>query len=307
MLNNKSFLRIISLIIAVMLWVYVMGEINPETKEKLSDIEVTFVNTEELADRGLAVVHDEDITVNAVIKGKRSAVNDTKSTGISATVDVSDCSKGKNTAKIDFNLPEGVTLESTEKETLSFKVEKSKEKEVPVKIDFVGTDEAGDSVPWAYDTSPETVKVTGAESSIKKIECVQGTITGNVVSGSAKTVEVDLIPINKGGKEIKGLVMDSAKAETTVRLMTLRDVDINITAENIGDGLEVESISGVDSIKIIGVSDIVKEINELEATVDLSGENRDCEKEIKIKLPDNVYIYNSDSKNVVKVKLKEAE
>ena len=101
--------------------------------------------------------------------------------------------------------------------------------------------------------------------------------------------------------------MDSAKAETTVRLMTLRDVDINITAENVGDGLEVESISGVDSIKIIGVSDIVKEINELEATVDLSGENRDCEKEIKIKLPDNVYIYNSDSKNVVKVKLKEAE
>lgn len=307
MLNNKTFLRIISLIIAVMLWVYVMGEINPETKEKINDIEVTFVNTQELADRGLAVVHDEDIMVNAVIKGKRSAVNDAKNTGISATVEVSDCSKGNNTEKIDFNLPEGVSLESADSETVSFKVEESAEEEVPVKIDFVGASEAGDSVPWAYDTSPETVKIIGAKSSVKKVDCVKGTITGNVVSGSAKTVDVDLIPVNKGGKELKGIMLESSKAQTTIRLMTLRDVDVNITAKNLEDGLEVESISGVDSIRLIGVSDVVKEINELEATVDLSGEKGECEKELKIELPENVYIYDSDTKYTVTVELKAAE
>ena len=32
MLENKNVLKIISLIIAILLWVYVMGEVNPDTK-----------------------------------------------------------------------------------------------------------------------------------------------------------------------------------------------------------------------------------------------------------------------------------
>ena len=34
MLENKNVLKIISLIIAILLWVYVMGEVNPDTKGK---------------------------------------------------------------------------------------------------------------------------------------------------------------------------------------------------------------------------------------------------------------------------------
>ena len=36
MLNNKNVLRGISLVIAVFLWMYVMGEVNPETKDRIS-------------------------------------------------------------------------------------------------------------------------------------------------------------------------------------------------------------------------------------------------------------------------------
>ena len=78
MLENKNVLKIISLIIAILLWVYVMGEVNPDTKEKISDIEVTFVNTETLADEGLAVVHEQDLRVSAIVKGKRSVINEMK-------------------------------------------------------------------------------------------------------------------------------------------------------------------------------------------------------------------------------------
>ena len=38
MLENKNVLKIISLIIAILLWVYVMGEVNPDTKEKISEM-----------------------------------------------------------------------------------------------------------------------------------------------------------------------------------------------------------------------------------------------------------------------------
>ena len=80
MLENKNVLKIISLIIAILLWVYVMGEVIPDT-EKISDIEVTFVNTETLADEGLAVVHEQDLRVSAIVKGKRSVINEMKKNG----------------------------------------------------------------------------------------------------------------------------------------------------------------------------------------------------------------------------------
>ena len=83
MLNNKTLLKIISLAIAVFLWIYVMGEVDPETRVKVYGIEVSYVNTDALADSGLAVADDEPLSVNAVIEGKRSDVNKAKKKGLS--------------------------------------------------------------------------------------------------------------------------------------------------------------------------------------------------------------------------------
>lgn len=307
MLENKNFIRVISLIIAVMLWVFVMGEVNPETEDKISDIEVTFVNANNLADKGLAVVVDKNVMVDAVIKGPRSVVNGTKNTGISATVDVGSCSRGNNVEKIEFNLPEDITLESVSRESISFKVDKIEEKEVPVKIEFVGASEGSDSVPWAYNIEPEEMTVKGAKTSVETIEAVKGTITGNVVSGSEKNVEVELIPVNKGGEEVKGIVLETSKAEATIRLMKSKDVTLNIKPENLKRGFEVEAIEGIDSIKIVGASELVKDINELDAYVDLSNEEGDCEKEIGIDLPKGIYLYDPEHNNKVNVRIKAAE
>ena len=46
MLRNKNIVRILSLLIAVVLWAYVMGEINPETTIKFKNINVEILNQE---------------------------------------------------------------------------------------------------------------------------------------------------------------------------------------------------------------------------------------------------------------------
>ena len=213
MLENKNVLKIISLIIAILLWVYVMGEVNPDTKEKISDIEVTFVNTETLADEGLAVVHEQDLRVSAIVKGKRSVINEMKKTGLTATVDVADASEGKNRGKVELELPSGVTLDSISDDTISYRVEKSIEVKKTVEIDFVG--DAGndkDLVPWAYDMYPDTVTVTGAESVVNEVDAVRGKITSNVVSESPKTVEIELMAVKKDGTEVQGICFSQGPA-----------------------------------------------------------------------------------------------
>lgn len=307
MLENKNVLKVISLIIAIFLWVYVMGEVNPETKEKISDIEVTFVNTDQLADEGLAVVHNQDIKISAVIKGKRSVVNDTKKTGVTATVDVADASKGSNRGKVNLELPSGVTLDTISDETIKYRVEDSVEVKKDVEIDFVGdTDTDTDLVPWAYDTYPGTVKVTGAESIVDDVYAVRGKITSNVVSESAKTVEVELIPVKKDGTEVQGVVLNHTKAKTTVQLMEAKDVDVSITPKNVPDGREVDSITGVDSVKVVGSAGALADLESIMATVDLSEIKSEGKKELNFSLPAGVYLYNKGNTTEVTVKLKTA-
>lgn len=306
MLENKNVLKIISLIIAVLLWVYVMGEVNPDTKEKISDIEVTFVNTEKLADDGLAVVHNQDIKVSAVVKGKRSVVNDTKKTGLTATVDVADASEGNNRGKIDLELPSGVTLDSISEDTISYKVEKSVEVKKTVEIDFVGDNGSDTLVPWAYDTYPSTVKVTGAESIVDDVYAVRGKITSNVVSESPKTVDVELIPVKKDGTEVQGVVLNHSKAQTTVRLMETKDVDVTITPQNLESGKEIDSISGVDSIKVVGTEEALAELDSITATVDVSEIKSQGKKELNFSLPAGVYLYNKGNTTEATVKIRTA-
>ena len=307
MLENKNVLKVISLIIAIFLWVYVMGEVNPATKEKISDIEVTFVNTDQLADEGLAVVHNQDIKISAVIKGKRSVVNDTKKTGVTATVDVAGASKGSHRGKVNLELPSGVTLDTISDETIKYRVEDSVEVKKDVEIDFVGdTDTDTDLVPWAYDTYPGTVKVTGAESIVDDVYAVRGKITSNVVSESAKTVEVELIPVKKDGTEVQGVVLNHTKAKTTVQLMEAKDVDVSITPKNVPDGREVDSITGVDSVKVVGSAGALADLESIMATVDLSEIKSEGKKELNFSLPAGVYLYNKGNTTEVTVKLKTA-
>ena len=269
---------------------------------------MTFVNTETLADEGLAVVHEQDLRVSAIVKGKRSVINEMKKTGLTATVDVADASEGKNRGKVELELPSGVTLDSISDDTISYRVEKSIEVKKTVEIDFVG--DAGndkDLVPWAYDMYPDTVTVTGAESVVNEVDAVRGKITSNVVSESPKTVEVELMSVKKDGTEVQGVVLNHSKAKTTVRLMETRDVDVTITPKNMENGKEVDSISGVDSVKVVGTSEALADLDSVSATVDVSDIKSQGKKELNFSLPTGVYLYNKGNSTEVTVKIKTAQ
>ena len=61
MLNNKTFLRIFSLVAAVLLWMYVMGEVDPAKTSTVSNITVSFMNSDMLAEEGLAPIENENM------------------------------------------------------------------------------------------------------------------------------------------------------------------------------------------------------------------------------------------------------
>lgn len=303
MFNNNNVLRLVSLVIAVCLWVYVMGEVNPETKVKVGDISVGFINTEVLHSQGLAVAETEEISLTAVIKGKRSDVYDIKKKGLTAYIDVSECEKGKNTVNIQVNIPDGIRIENVSKETAEITVEKLVTDSKKVKIAFSDVSQENELIPWATYYEPEEIIVSGAASSVAAIDYVKGVIDAHEVSEESKNVEAVLVPVDKDGGIIAGINMSYEIVYADVQLLNKKEVGVNIDVINLEPGVEVDDVVTEEQVVIVGNEDILKGINNLEAELDMTGITKDQTVNMNIMLPEGVYLYNTDVQ-AVKVVLK---
>lgn len=125
MLTNKNVLMLLSLLIAIGLWLFVMGNVDPEVKEKVPGISVEMQGTDELRDQGLVASLDKPKVVTVTIEGKRSQIKKAKDNGIKAYIDVTTCDYGENETEIYIKIPEkarGVTVEDISSETAVFTV-----------------------------------------------------------------------------------------------------------------------------------------------------------------------------------------
>lgn len=126
MLRNKKLLLLLSLLIAVGLWVYVMGNVDPDSTERIAGVEVHMQGVNSLEQQELHPVLNSPKVVTVTIEGKRSQVNKVKAKGLEAYIDVTTCDYGRNEADIYVRLPEGITgvaVENISTETAIFTVQ----------------------------------------------------------------------------------------------------------------------------------------------------------------------------------------
>ena len=124
-MRNKKVLMLISLLVAIALWMFVMGNVDPQISERVSGVAVEMEGTDTLDDQDLTATINKPKVVNVTIEGKRSQINKAKKKGIKAYIDVSTCDYGKNEAEIYVRIPDGangVTVEEISSETAVFTV-----------------------------------------------------------------------------------------------------------------------------------------------------------------------------------------
>ena len=75
---NKKVLMLVSLLIAIGLWMFVMGNVDPEVSDRVNGIEVEMQGTNSLDDQGLTATLNKPKIVSVTIEGKRSQVKKAK-------------------------------------------------------------------------------------------------------------------------------------------------------------------------------------------------------------------------------------
>ena len=295
MLKNKTVLKICSVVIAICLWVYVIGEVDPDSRKKISNIEVSYANTEVLAERGLAVADEETEVISVVIDGKRSDVNNAKKRGIAAYADVSGCKEGSNSIEITVSLPDGVRLESVSQEKLKVNVAELVSEEKPVQIKVPDADNDQKMIPWVTDYTPETVIVSGAGNIVDKIDHVIGVVDGTKVDSQLRNFEAEVIPVDKSGNKVDGAETSYKVVYADVLLLSTRQVKLEVKPGNVAEGMQVKDIEAAKTVIIAGSESVLEGIDKVRGTVDLSGMTESGKEEISIELPEGVHLYDKDS------------
>ncbi|MGK2944660.1 MAG: CdaR family protein [Desulfuromonadales bacterium] len=157
-------LKFISLAFAVVLWFFVMGE---------SRMEVTHVAPLEYKNlaEGLMIANEVPTSVAIMISGPRTLQVNLSPKDISLSVDLKDLTAGVTSFKRleeSLNIPTGLKITRISPSYVDVKLERVRDREVPVRVVVKG-DPASGFIVKSIKVIPEKVIVSGAESELKGV------------------------------------------------------------------------------------------------------------------------------------------
>lgn len=307
MLQSKKGNMIISLILAIALWMYVVGEMNPTTKKIYRDIPVSLTNEQTLADNGLAVVSTSDETMSVTISGKRSNINKIKSTDIIATVDLSQATEGTNRLKINLKAPDSVEIKDQSVSVITVKVEKRTSAEKKIKVKYTG-DYSSNEEPTMIKTNPEQVTVSGAGSLVKKVAYVKATVSSDNLTTSESASNSSLVAVDSSGNEVKNISLSTNSVSVTSVLYYKKTVNLNVPVTDTSSDGAKRTTDQPAKITIKGTKSALADITSITAkTIDISKITNSTSVNITPILPDGIQVANSSSDLIMKVTVADVE
>ncbi|MGE5329598.1 MAG: YbbR-like domain-containing protein [Deltaproteobacteria bacterium] len=171
-------LRIISVFIAIVLWIYVVNIQNPEIKKEFDSIPVNVKNVDLLLGYGLIFSGDSTDSISVKLKGNQDAIKKIERNDIEAVADLKDVKgkfgPGKVSIPVKINLLTSDRLEVLEKDKYSMEVELDKYSQIqkPIEVEFQGQT----SKDIKYDVKsirPNVVTISGPKKLISTIDSVK--------------------------------------------------------------------------------------------------------------------------------------
>ena len=291
-MNSKKVVNIIlSILIAIALWSYVIYTLEPSQAKLFTNVPVTLLNVDDLNDRGLDVVDKDSVTVDLRVKGKRQVLADMTNDSIHATADVSDCVEGENVVAVNVTFDESAYLENSATITVHVFVDDIVTEEKNVVVQYTG-DSGNVSCELV---SSNTVEVTGAKSEVADVAYVSAPVAEENLPESEDEIKVDLVPVDSSGSEISGLSLSEDQATVKIYSAGTKKVPLKVdTKGSPADGYAFYGIDGPSIIEIKGSNEDLAKVDEITCEdIDISGLNKNTEVTLSPNLPDGIAIAGS--------------
>lgn len=227
-LHRNTKIKIISLLSAIVLWMYVMAVVDPEDTKLYENIPITITNLNEIKDLGLIVDPNENLTTEVYVKGNLSDLQKINQNNIKIYGTVSNPIEGQNQLSLRATASDKVTVEF-KSDTIVINLEKSIEEEKDITVNMTGQYKNDvDTV----DLEKTKVTVSGPRSRVNKVKYVQATFNADEESSESKSVELELNALDSNMDKVDNVTLSFEKVTAQVTYLKRKQVKINPVFSN---------------------------------------------------------------------------
>ena len=301
MRRSKIMSILLSLAVAMGLWLYVITTVSPDSVETSSGIPVIFEGETVLREeRGMMITSDQDMTVSLHLSGNRSDLAKLDKSNITIKVDLTKIyDPGEHELVFSYSFPgdvpsSAITVESKNPSTIKVTVEERVKKEVPVNVTYIG------SVPEGYLTDTENavldypmINILGPSSVINQIDHARIDVDLNECTESiSESYRYTLCDAEDNPVDVAQVTTDTAEVRLDLKIQRWVELKLELTV-NYGGGATA-STSFVDivpqTIKVSGSDTVLDALGgKLHlGTINLAEINEDTEMTFEILLPEGV-------------------
>ncbi|SFT43530.1 YbbR domain-containing protein [Selenomonas sp. GACV-9] len=304
MIQHNLAAKIIALVVAVVLWGYVMNDQNPAIEGSYT-VQIQLKNVPD----GYKI-SQSSMTVKIKVRGARSLFVNSAAEDFKAYVDLKDAENGKHSYKVHVDTPQGFEVADENPGTIDVTLDRIIDREVRATINVNGVPAPGVTVAKVNQASAKVI-VTGPESAVNEVDRVIGYIGLNGNNDKDFSLQVPLTPINADGREVQGVTVSPTTMYVTVQMARgLRTKIVTVKPAltgSLNSELELVSVK-VEPVKIEIAGDESKTgpVTALSTEpISLDEITKNTDRTVKLILPDGVTVTNQDATVHIVVKAKE--
>jgi YbbR domain-containing protein len=238
--SGTIFDKIIAIVVALILWVYVVNVVNPLSSTTIQAVPVQLLNQEVLAASNLAIAGTDNYTVDIVLEGARSDIITIDPKEITATADLFGFSKGQNYLVVNVSVPEKITVVEIRSARIQVFIDELVSISKPVSL--LIEDAEKEYEIGGITVNPESVNVSGAKSIVDKVQSVQVKISENQLVEKPSTIQLSAEAIDSDGSPVIGVRLSNVYIELTGSLYEKKTVPLEVPVEGV-PAQEMELIS----------------------------------------------------------------
>src|SRR5690625_374371 len=271
--QSKWFIRVISLVFAITLYLFVTVETNtaqndsrvgPGTSTEVQVLEEVPLDIRIDADEYVVSGVPEYVTVS--LEGKTSVLTPiVRQRNFTVFVDLRHFDEGEHTVEIEHeNLPEDLNA-YIEPKSIDVTIEKRATKDFDVSVDLINMEE----LPIGYEVgepeiTPQTVTIISSESTIEQIAMVKIFIDVTDLKESIRNREVPVSVYDIQGNDLNVRIEPPSVTVSVPVERPSKKVPLTIkTRGELPDGFTLEKLESAQEIEIFGKREILEEITEI--------------------------------------------
>ena len=262
---------LLSFLLAVLMWNYIMNLQNPTRTLEYRDISVQLTGADDLFNKySLTVIDGADTTVNVKVSASSSRLANLTASQIKVRADLSASISAPGTYDIPYEviLPEsGMTCASYTPTAITVTVDRMETKSVPVEVEISGNTPEGYKI-GEPELQTDTVNITGPEKELDQVANAVITLRAEELTESVSNTSYDYKLVDSNGNSVNtvNISRETTRIKLSVDVLRVKTVPLSVSLvpEDTAKELNASVKLSMDEVEIQGDPQAVDAISSIE-------------------------------------------